>query len=86
MIKESNRLIFLFFMIAGLIFFAACGGAPPAETNEENQKSSEEKVPEIVPETDESVSPDEEKEAALSSDPQKIKFSTSDGIELNSVY
>ena len=86
MIKKSMRVIVLFLIIAGLMFLAACSGAPPAETNEENQKSSEEKVPEIAPETDESVSPVEEAAAALSSEPQKMKFTTSDGIELNGVY
>ena len=86
MIKKKMRVIVLFLMIAGLIFFSACGGAPPVEMNEENQKSSEEKAPEIAPETDKSVSPVEETAAALSSDPQKMKFTTSDGIELNGIY
>jgi len=86
MIKKNMRVIVLFLIIAGLMLLAACGEAPPAETNEENQKSSEEKVPEIAPETDESVSPVEEAAAALSSEPQKMKFTTSDGIELNGVY
>jgi len=86
MIKKNMRVIVLFLIIAGLMFLAACGGAPPAETNEENQKSSEEKVPEIAPETDESNLPVEEAAAALSSEPQKMKFTTSDGIELDGVY
>jgi dienelactone hydrolase len=86
MIKKNMRVIVLFLMIAGLMFFAACSGAPPAEMNEENQKSSEEKAPEIAPETDESVSSIESEAAALSSEPQKMKFITSDGIELNGVY
>ena len=90
---KGIRVIMLTLLIAGAILFSACGGSPPTEMNEENQQSSEEKVPEIAPEgeesapeADENVPPVEEAAAVLPSDPQKIKFTTSDSVELNGVY
>jgi len=84
--KKMNRVSLLFLMIAGLMFFAACGGTTPEEMNGKNQQPSEEEVPEIAPEIVESDSSVEESVDVLPSDPQKIKFSTSDGVELNGVY
>jgi len=84
--KKEIRAIFITLYIAGLILFSACGGAPTTEMNEENQQSPEEKEPETAPEADENAPPFEEAADALPSDPQKIKFTTSDGVELNGVY
>lgn len=84
--KKETREIFMALFIVGSIFISACGGAAPPEMNEEKQPSPEEKVPETAPETDEGTQPVEEAAAALPSDPQKIKFTTSDDVELNGVY
>ena len=90
--KEIRVILLTLFMV-GLILFSACGGTPPTEVNEENQQSPEEGVPEIAPETDESAPeaddstpPVEEAAATLPSDPQKMKFPTSDGVQLDGVY
>lgn len=84
--KKEIRVIFIALFMVGSILFSACGGAPPTEMNEKNQQSPEEKVPEIAPETDESAPPAEETSAEVPSDPQKTRFITSDGVELNGVY
>jgi len=81
--KKINRVVLLFLIIAGSMFFAACGGATSDEINNKNQQSSEEIILGTAPETNESASSIEESADALLSDPQKIKFSTSDGVELN---
>ncbi len=72
--------------IAGSILISACGGAASTEMNEENQPSPEEKVPETAPETDENTPPVEGIAVALTSDPQKIVFATSDNVKLNGVF
>jgi len=54
--------------------------------NEENQQSPEEAIPEIATEAEENAPPAEEAADVLPLDPQKIKFSTSDGVELDGVY
>ncbi len=93
MYTKEIRVILLILFLAGSILFSACGGAPSTEMNEENQQSPEEQVPETVPEEEESApeaeesAPPAEKAAAEPpSDPQKIKFTTNDSIELNGVY
>jgi len=84
--KKINRMFLVLFMIAGMMVFAACSGAAPEEMNEKSQQPSEEEMPKTSLETNESASSVEESADALLSDPQKIKFSTSDGVELNGIY
>ena len=90
---KEIRVILITLFLTGSILFSACGGTPPPEMSEENQQSPEEAVPEVVPdaeesapEADESAPPVEEAAAVLPSDPQKTKFSTSDGVDLDGVY
>ena len=83
---KEIRVILITLFLTGSILFSACGGASPPEMSEENQQSPEEVEPEVVPDAEESVPPAEETAAEIPSDPQNIKFTTSDGVELDGVY
>jgi len=92
MIRKEIRYILIFLFLVSSILLSACGGAPPAETIDESEKPTEEETPEIdpeveedAPEMEESAPPEEEEAAALPPDPQAMKFTTSDGVELNGV-
>ena len=84
--KKEIRVILINLFIASSLLFSACGGVPTNEMKKENQQAPEEKVPEITPDINASAQPVKESEAGFPSDPQKIKFSTSDGVELNGLY
>ena len=98
--KKDMRMVLLFLFLAGSILISACGGKQPAKVVDESKKTLEEEAPEAepevkedasaveesAPETSESAPPDEEAEPALPADPQKIKFTTSDGVELDGVF
>ncbi|MCD6576901.1 MAG: hypothetical protein J7K66_02680 [Anaerolineaceae bacterium] len=81
---------FLFALLVGLaggiMLFSACGNAEIMEVREKSQPSLKEEKSELSPEADESIPKAEEATDISAADPQKVKFTTSDDVELNGVF